>query len=195
MLALCIGTLTGLLSLTDLRNFDRPIVLLLAFVLGTVIVALIGGLVHSAVSSLAQYLEEGSRAADDGPSPRLRSLAVVIVLLSSALLFMVAEIVAEALGLRDLHLQRLISERRVGGGGGSAEGGLMPLALYMIVGTLISGPYIFYKAAKAWKESERTQRLSWLQHRRLQRLGSASRDADVQAALGHARRAERLAKA
>jgi hypothetical protein len=176
-----------------------------------VIVALIGALVQVAVGALAQHLEErpsprdlamaptnAASAALDHHAPRLQSTVVVAGLLVATFVFLAAEITAEALGLRDLHHQRLIAaerlrsaptsaSRQAEGGPAGPEDGLLPLSIYLIVGTLISGPYIFYKGAKGWKESEQTQRVAWLSHRRREWLQARRMDADVQTALVHAR--------
>ena len=38
------------------------------------------------------------------------------------------------------------------------------MSIYMIIGTLISGPYLFYKASKAWGSSDEHLREAWLIH-------------------------------
>jgi len=38
------------------------------------------------------------------------------------------------------------------------------LPLYMVIGTLISGPYLMYKASKSWGESDIQLREAWLLH-------------------------------
>jgi hypothetical protein len=190
ILSITIGTLIGLVTLNDIRNMDRPGTLVLALLLGTVIVALIGNVVGLAVGSLAQAREQEV----GGLVPRLKSNAVIFTLLVVAVLLVAGEVTAEALGIRDLHLQRLIAANRLGGGeaGAALDAQLLPVWVYFIVGTLISGPYVAYKAAKAWREAEKSQRAAWLAHRRLERVKEMLSGASAQQALAHARRLERL---
>lgn len=195
MLAICVGTLTGLIQLIDLRNLDRPTMLVLAVALGTVIVSLIGSLVQTAVATLVQRQEERHHPDGEPPVPTLRAGVFVGFILAACLIFFIAEVTAEGLGLRDLHLQRLVEASRLSGPGAhDPSTQLLPMWIYIIVGTLISGPYIFYKAAKGWKEGERLQRLAWLKHRRLDRVRAMFREEPVQRALANARRTESLSK-
>src|SRR5260370_7151662 len=76
-----------------------------------------------------------------------------------------AEIVAEGRGIRELHQQQIAKRdgfKQPGERTGSS--GEMPMSIYMIIGTLISGPYLFYKASKAWGSSDEHLREAWLVH-------------------------------
>jgi hypothetical protein len=175
MLALCLGTLVGLLSLADLQRNDRGLQLALAASLGFVLVYLIGELVSGAVHSLARCLENP----DSGYPRHRRSVAIVLLLLVGALVLGIAEVNAEAFGLRELHLQRLQELRRLDP---EAPITLLPLTVYCLLGTLISGPYLLCKAVRSWGDSELRLREGWLLYLRRRWLEQRSATATVQRA-------------
>lgn len=196
MLAISLGTLTGLLDLVDLQTLRRPPMVFIAFTVGAVIVALIGNLVKATVAGYVMRGED--RYPDAAPVPRLRSKGFLALMATACLLFIAAEVTAEALGLRDLNRQRLIEDARLSStaaaGSLNVDDRLMALPFFLVIGTLISGPYVAYKAARGWKEGEARQRQAWLSHRRLEHVKALSREEPVQRALGHARRVEGLTK-
>jgi hypothetical protein len=71
-----------------------------------------------------------------------------------------AEVTAEAFGLRELHLQRLESLRRIGVGDDALA--LLPTWVYFLMGTLISGPYLGFKASRAWEDHQFSRWENWL---------------------------------
>ena len=177
MLALCLGTLVGILDIDTLQRSDSAPQLALSAALGFVIVYLMGELFHTAVATLARSLETRDPNLADKPNvPRFRS----------------------NMG----HCHRSARGRAWPGRGGS-DGGRsghpatasaadrqaepfqrhndhnadrthngrrhtrllrlpypparpeteeLPLVVYLIIGTLISGPYLGYKTAKGWGE-------------------------------------------
>ncbi|MES4793295.1 MAG: hypothetical protein C4321_10240 [Chloroflexota bacterium] len=119
-------------------------------------------------------------------------------MLGLCVLFVTAEITAEAMGLRDLNRQKLVEDLRLSSTSGSpvdVDSHLFPLPFFLIIGTLISGPYVAYKGARGWKEAESRQREAWIHHRRLEHVKALSREEPVQRAFGQARRVEALQKA
>lgn len=193
MLALCLGTLVGILDLDDFSRRDSVPKFVLAATLGFVIVYLMGELFSNAIHALTRSLEmrgdelpSESRtinplsedlspyareraAAESRPVPRapkLRAgLKVAIGLLSCALLLGFAEVLAEGNGIRELHHQQIARRMRFRSPTSlQPPDEELPMALYLIIGTLISGPYLMYKASKAWSESDIQLREAWLLH-------------------------------
>jgi hypothetical protein len=186
MLALCLGTLIGLLSLTDLQRSDRLLQLGVAASLGYVIVYLMGELVSGAIHSVARNLEPR-----ESGCPRLRAgMVFPLLLLLIAACLSAAEVTAEALGLRELHLQRLQEMRRLDPT--ATEIQLLPLAVYFLMGTLISGPYLAFKASRAWADCELRLRQGWLQHHQRVWLEQRRTVPEVQHAFTHAHHTARL---
>lgn len=169
MLALCLGTLVGLLDLSVLRQPEQNRAqIVLAALLGFVIVYLMGEVVSGAVATLARGQE--TAAAEDTPRYRWGG-RMAGVLLGVALLLVTAEITAETFGIRQLHQQHIIMLQRsaatnadgsLAGVAGEEGGQLLPLYVYALMGLLISGPYIAYKSSRAWSDSETQMREAWL---------------------------------
>lgn len=201
MLALCLGTLVGILDLDTLQRSDSAPQLALAAALGFVIVYLMGELFHTSVASLSRSLEERDAERAHLPNvPRYRrNLGMAVGLLSIACVLGVAEVTAEGLGIRQLHQQQIARQNRFKGTAGPQtpvngrpapnataaplpESAELPLGIYLVIGTLISGPYIGYKTAKGWGENESQLREAWLTHRQRVWLDDRRANPDVQQA-------------
>jgi len=195
MLALCLGTLVGLVDLRVLRSAEVRMMdyapLLGALVLGSVLVYLMGELVATAVHSLASALElreEDYKKPAEDALPRLRGeVAMAWLFLISVMVLGAAEITAEAIGLRTLHLERIRSLNLTG-----TRETTLSLWLYFVIGLLISGPYLLFKAAKAWNQSQLRLREAWLVHKQLRWLAERRQDVHVQEAFRLAYRVEQL---
>ena len=92
-------------------------------------------------------------------------MAIAVALMCAALFLGFAEVIAEANGIRELHRQQIARRERFR----SLESTVprereQPMLVYLIIGTLISGPYLCYKSAKSWGESELHLREAWLLH-------------------------------
>jgi hypothetical protein len=194
MLALCLGTLVGILDIDTLQRADGVPQLALSAALGFVIVYLMGELYHSAVGSLARSLESKEQQENYHGVliPRHRSsLGLAITLVAVALCLGAAEVTAEGLGIRQLHEQQINRQLRLRGataangaiGGTSTE---LPLVIYILIGTLISGPYLAYKTAKGWHEGESHLREAWLAHRQRVWMEDRRANPDVQEAFHRA---------
>ncbi len=177
MLALCLGTLVGLV---DLKALKRPELRLsdyfpfiLSALLGFVIVYLMGELYYTAIHALTRALEEREEGKRPGaleereegkrpgalPSRYRAALGVAMVLLVGAVVLGCSEIAAEAMGLRALHLTR-IADLEIRG----VTEHELPMFLYTLIGLLISGPYLLYKSARAWNHHDLNLRHAWLLH-------------------------------
>jgi hypothetical protein len=191
MLALCLGTLVGILDIDTLQRADGAPQLALSAALGFVIVYLMGELYHTAVGTLARSLESKDQQEDlhGVLIPRHRnSLGLAITLVSVAVFLGLAEITAEGMGIRQLHEQQIGRQLRLRGATG-ANGGTpseLPLVVYMLIGTLISGPYLAYKTAKGWNEGESHLREAWLTHRQRVWMEERRANVDVQEAFHRA---------
>jgi hypothetical protein len=193
MLALCLGTLVGIIDIDTLQRADGAPQVALCAALGFVIVYLMGELYHSAVGALARSLESKDQQEDYHGVliPRHRKgLGLAITLVVAALVLGAAEITAEGLGIRQLHEQQIGRQMRLRGataadgtGGAPAE---LPLFVYILIGTLISGPYLAYKTAKGWGEGESQLREAWLTHRQRVWLEDRRANPDVQEAFHRA---------
>jgi len=192
MLALCLGTLVGILDLDDFSRRDSVPKFALAASLGFVIVYLMGELFANTVHALTRTLEmkdeleQEEREPRDPmtedrtfigrmnafgrfrrpPAPRLRAgLGITLLLIIAAFCLGFAEITAEANGIRELHHQQIARRLRFR----NPASTLPPeeelwFPIYLIIGTLISGPYLMYKASKTWGESDVQLREAWLLH-------------------------------
>jgi hypothetical protein len=213
MLALCLGTLVGILDIDTLQRSDSAPQLVLSAALGFVIVYLMGELFHTAVATLARSLETRDPNLADKPDvPRFRSnMGIAVVLLVVALGLGAAEVTAEGLGIRQLHQQQIAKQNRFKGTTttpatttGAARNNApatsatrpeteeLPLIVYLIIGTLISGPYLGYKTAKGWGENESHLREAWLTHRQRVWLDERRAQPDVQQSFHHAYNVEQI---
>ncbi|HLH81155.1 MAG TPA: hypothetical protein VKV29_12840 [Chthonomonas sp.] len=191
LLALCLGTLVGLLDLDTLLRADGLPRLGVAAALGFVIVYLMGEIYHAVVGMLGRSLETNDSAVR---VPRLREQTTVAVLcLAGALGLGLAEVTAEGMGLRMLHHQQILREERVQEGR-SNQDHEMPLPVYMLIGLLISGPYLLYKSTNGWSEGEDQMRRAWLRHRQRAVMEARAKDPAVQELLQHAYSLEGMEK-
>lgn len=216
MLALCLGTLVGILDIDTLQRSDSAPQIALSAALGFVIVYLMGELFHTAVATLARSLETRDPDLAAKPNvPRFRSnMGIALALLVVALGLGVAEVTAEGLGIRQLHQQQITKQNRFRGtntttttatGTALTVGSRantpapaapaseeLPLIVYLVIGTLISGPYLAYKTAKGWGENESYLREAWLTHRQRVWLDERRAQPDVQQAFHHAYSVEQI---
>jgi hypothetical protein len=192
MLALCLGTLVGILDLDDFSRRDSVPKFALAAALGFVIVYLMGELFANTVHALTRTLEMRAQSEEDylqsppdpmiedrtivgrlrafgrfprPATPRLRAgLGIATAFLIAALFLGLAEVTAEGYGIRELHHQQIARRMRFRNPNLPPEEELF-MPLYLLIGTLISGPYIMYKASKSWGESDIQLREAWLLHK------------------------------
>jgi len=187
MLAVNLGVVTNLLSLSDLQRPEGFPRLALAFVVGFVIVVCAGELVEHGSRSLARALEERP-----SKCPGLHArLLVAILLIALGTVVVGAEIATEAVGLRQLHEQQHRQERRLNQRTADTS---LPLWTYALIGTLITCPFIFRKGAKAWGESELAQRQAWLAANRSEQLTARGKEPTTQRALALAYEISRLSR-
>src|SRR5579871_4444530 len=110
MLALCLGTLVGILDIDTLQRADGAPRLALAAALGFVEIYLMGELYYTSVGTLARSLEAREQQEDYHGVliPRHRGgPGLAITLLVVALCLGVAEITTEGLGIKQLHQQQI----------------------------------------------------------------------------------------
>lgn len=208
MLALCLGTLVGILDIDTLQRPDSAAQLILSAALGFVIVYLMGELFHTTVATLARSLElRDPDQMREVAVPRFRgNLRVAVSLMTLAVGLGLAEVTAEGMGIRQLHEQQIAKQNRfrsVPAPQTNQPAGAvipsvprdseeLPIVLYLLIGTLISGPYLGYKSAKGWSENETLLREAWLLHRQRLWLDNRRTDHDVQQAFHHAYNVERI---
>lgn len=194
VLALCLGTLIGLMNIDTILRPDGLARIAVSAALGFVIVYLMGEVVHYTV---ALFSHSGTQPASNNDSPHSPPPTIqgeqTIAIAFAAVLFVlaIAEITAEGLGLHMLHQQQLMRSLRF-----SAPGAVpptqAPLFVYLLIGTLISCPYLLYKAVRAWREGQTTLSESWLLHRQTQWADTRRRDPEVQRAIHLAHRVKFL---
>lgn len=192
MVALCLGSVSGLLDIEDLtRRPDAAKIFkfVLAVLLGGVVVSVLGKGMEATVRTLFDHLsmpfqaapkvgsdEEGFRALrafriHTPPTPRRRrTIVAACVLLLIA--FAIAEAVAEGTGLKTLNDLRIANMSQVQQRQYQAN----PIAMWIfyLIGVLFSGAYLYYKGTDTWRRSEleamkpwlARQRQEWLEHQR-----------------------------
>lgn len=194
MLALCLGTLVGLVDLKALKRPDLRLSdyspFIVSALLGFVIVYLMGELYYTAIHALTRSLEERDESRRHGgfPSRYRAAMGIAVLLLGGAVVLGVAEVAAEAMGLRALHLMR-IADLEIRG----VTEQQLPMMLYALIGLLISGPYLLYKSAKAWNHHDLNLRHAWLLHKQEEWVRDRRGQEAVQAAFHQARVLEQTA--
>ncbi|HLJ54171.1 MAG TPA: hypothetical protein VKT77_03975 [Chthonomonadaceae bacterium] len=190
MLALCLGTLVGILDLDDFSRRDSVPKFILSAALGFVIVYLMGELFSNLVHAITRALEMKADldmpipsvpvnpAAEDRTfagrlrafgefrrpgAPRLRAgLAISFVLIVVACILGLAEVTAEAFGIQELHRQQIARRDRFRSPLDPRGEQELWFPVYILIGTLISGPYLMYKASRSWGEGDVQLREAWL---------------------------------
>jgi hypothetical protein len=183
MLGLCLGTLLGLISLVDLQRNDRGPQLLAAALVGWALVWLLG----ESVAHAARFVARCKEPTTHQPSAFHRDWHVAAVVVGLAMMLGAAEITAEALGMRELQLQLMESRRRLG-----QETSLLPMGVYFLLGTLVSGPYLLYKLCRSWGESQQSLRQAQLAYRQQEWIEQKRSSAPVQEAFAYAHRVSQL---
>ncbi len=143
VLGLCFGTLFGIVSLDDLQKGEGQVFAFSAMMVGFTIVFLLGKGMDFAVRMYADrvYQDRG------GPSP-------FRVVCTGIAMFMAAEVLLEGLGLREVHRDYLTSLQHQAGT--VHELPLLWLPVYLLLGVLVSGPFLWCKLGGAWYRARAT---------------------------------------
>ncbi len=191
LLAVCLGTLIGLLDIDTILRPDGLPRLALSAALGFVIVYLMGEVVRTVIGLAAGNQEQYDEAPRQSPRFRFAS-PMTAVAAALCLILATGEITAEGLGLRMLHAQEVTREMRFKGANTPAPVD-EPLVVYMLIGTLISGPYLLYKATHTWRDASDNMRDSWLRHMQRRWEAEFRKDPNVRNALSLAHKADKSA--
>lgn len=178
VLAITLGTVTGLFDLTQLDLEDPLLAGKLAFlgVLGFTVGKLMGEALARVVRSGAFALEGRGPMQGEETCPRHRSLLVLVPKAFGMLAVAVADVTVEALGIAMLHRQMI--ERYFG-----EASQLQPSWVYGLAGLILTGPWLLYKATKAWREAEMNLRRAWLLRKRYEQIEELRKQEPVQQAL------------
>ncbi len=198
MVALCLGSVSGLLDIEDLtRRPDAAKIFkfVLAVLLGGVVVSVLGKGMESTIRSLFDHLsstlrpppaagadEEGFKTlrafrAHTPPSPRRRRL-IVGGCLALLVAFAIAEAVAEGTGLKTLNDLRVANMSQLQ----QRQYNASPIALWIfyLIGVLFSGAYLYYKGTDTWRRSELEAMRPWLARQRQEWFEEKRREPQVQ---------------
>ncbi len=198
MVALCLGSVSGLLDIEDLtRRPDAAKVFkfVLAVLLGGVIVSVLGKGMESTIRTLFDHLsmpfraaptvgadEEGFKAlrswrAHTPPAPRRRRLIVACCVLL-LLAFGIAEAVGEGTGLKTLNDLRVANMSQLQ----QRQYNAHPIAMWIfyLIGVLFSGAYLYYKGTDTWRRSEMETMRPWLARQRQEWFEEKRREPRVQ---------------
>lgn len=185
LIALCLGSIVGLVTMAAIKRGDvGPLALMTAA--GCVIVGCMGSVFQNTTVSLF-YSREERLAEGTGAPPCPRRMPVVIAYIAAALSLWLAEVVAEALGLRLLFEQN----REASFGAAITDPGTLP---YYLAGALISGPYIWSKTVSTWRACEDRLRGAWLSSMRLKEVRGIRARRQTVVCVEHAARAEERAR-
>jgi hypothetical protein len=189
LLGLNISIITGLLELSDLKRGDRLWLFMIAGIIGLCVEKLLGESHYNLFGSLSRRIEPRQQAHPDKiPFPYHRSTLLVGVLLSLLFIVDIATLTVDALGLRMLHLQNIADQKFLN----VQADTLLPMYVYLIIGTIVSMPYLFYKAIKGWKDSESKLRESAIIAAQRAYMENKRGEPDVQNAFRLAQRAHDL---
>ena len=188
ILGINLGVITGLLSLEVIQRGEMMWLVALAALIGLFIEKLVGNTAYSLTASAAMASEK--RGDIEGAEPFPSTYSKVRIVLFSVLLIVIAGAVAlvDALGLHMLYEERQ-QEARLLGGGSETQ---VPFWVFLIVGTIISVPYIVYKAVKGWREPEIRQRQARITYLRWKHIERRREEPAVQEAFVKAQAVENL---
>jgi hypothetical protein len=194
LVALCLSTVTGLVSISDLQRSDRIGLLAMIWILGTILVLVLGEAVVHAAKALARQLESGRFDQAGNPVvPRMRGKWVAFAILFLIAMVAAAELTIEAIGLHEMYMMRRVEQARFTTGQMLAPmNEELPLSVFFLMGMVITGVYLVYKFPSAWNESENRLRRAWLEWMQEDYLNRRRENENVQEAF---RQAERVAQA
>ncbi len=150
VVGLSLGTLIGAIRLADIQRGQNVTILLVMLGIGLAVEKFIGQAVERAVASVA-------RSREDAAFPRHRGQLLTIAFVTIAAILVISEVALETYGLRSLHHLLLLQSQRMGEHMPGV--GLLPIGVYVLIGVLISCPYLASKASHAWSTAENSLRL------------------------------------
>lgn len=188
ILGINLGVITGLLSLEVIQRGEMMWLVALVAVIGLFIEKLVGNTAYSLAASAAMASEKrgGNEGAESFPNTysklRIVSFSLLIIVIA------IAVALVDALGLHMLYEERQ-QEARLLGGGSETQ---VSFWVFFIVGTIISAPYIVYKAVKGWREPELRQRQARITYLRWKHIERRREEPAVQEAFVKAQAVENL---
>lgn len=189
LLGLNISVITGLLELSDLKRGDRMWLFAIAGFIGLCVEKLLGESHYNLFGSLSRRIEPKEQVHPDRvPFPFHRSGVLIGVMLFLLFIVDIATLTVDALGLRMLHAQNIADQRFLN----VHVDSLLPMYVYLIIGTIVSMPYLFYKAIRGWKDSEAKLRESAILAKQREYLDRKRLEPGVQNAFRLAQKAHDL---
>ncbi|MCX7992769.1 MAG: hypothetical protein N2651_03770 [Fimbriimonadales bacterium] len=154
LLGINLGVIVGLLSLEVLQRAESLWLVALAAVVGLFVESLVGQTAYALASSAAQASERRDHLETATPFPYLHSIWRRFLFGMAILVLVAAVALVDALGLYTLYQERKQAAQMMG----AETGADFMFWVFLIVGLIISAPYIVYKAVKGWREPEIRQR-------------------------------------
>jgi len=189
LLGLNISVITGLLELSDLKRGGQIWLFMIVGVIGLCVEKLLGEAQYHLFGSLSRRVEPQQPVhPDKTPFPRHRSSWLIGIMVFLLFIVSIATLTVDALGLRMLHAQNITDQKFYN----VQVDLLLPMYVYLLIGTIVSMPYLFYKAVKGWKDSEAKLRESVIFAAQREYLEKKRLEPGVQSAFRLAQRAHDL---
>lgn len=188
ILGINLGVITGLLSLEVIQRGEMMWLVALAALIGLFIEKLVGNTAYSLMASAAMASEKRDGIEGAAPFPSTYSKMRIKFFSLSVIVIAGAVALVDALGLHMLYLERQ-EEARLLGGGSETQ---VSFLVFLVVGTIISAPYIVYRAVKGWREPEIRQRQARITYLRWKHIERRREEPAVQEAFVKAQAVENL---
>lgn len=181
----CIATLAGLVTYADVQKLNTMWPkLVFPALLGACVVRLVGEVAQHFGRSTANF--EAAKQTTD--SPGRTSWGGLAILGLTTLGLAVAEVLAEAMGLRELHQQHSMFQALLTGHALPE----IPLAVAIAVSCIFSAPYLAFKYAMARETAAQQITAQWLKYQQHQYQEARLQEEDVRGALETSQKLTRL---
>ncbi|MDW8052756.1 MAG: hypothetical protein RMJ83_09805 [Armatimonadota bacterium] len=154
LLGVNLGVITGLLSWEALQRAEALWLVALAALIGLFVEKLVGETAYMLAASTAAASEKRDALPTIQPFPTMYSLMRVGLFIGAVAVLTAAVALVDALGLYTLYKERL-QEAQLTGAEAAEE---FAFWVFLLVGLIVSAPYIVHKAVKGWREPEMRQR-------------------------------------
>ncbi|MDW8107092.1 MAG: hypothetical protein RMK45_06390 [Armatimonadota bacterium] len=190
LLGVNLGVITGLLSWETLQRAEALWLVALAAIIGLFVEKLVGETAYMLAASTAAASEKRDALPNIQPFPTMYSIVRVGLFIGAVVVLTVAVALVDALGLYTLYKERL-QEAQLTGATAAEE---FAFWVFLLVGLIVSAPYIVNKAVKGWREPEMRQREARIAYLHRQYLERRRQEPAVQQAFEKAQQVQDLYK-
>lgn len=188
LLGVNLGVIVGLLSWETLQRAEALWLVVLAAIIGLFVEKLVGETAYAVAASTAMASEKRNTLPNTEPFPHMYSLLRVGIFIIAVVVLTAAVALVDAIGLYTLYKERM-QEAQLTGAAATEE---FAFWVFLLVGLIVSAPYIVNKAVKGWREPEIRQREARIAYLHWKHVERRRQEPEVQEAFVRAQEVQNL---